>query len=384
MTWRASVGFSSRNSARPLFTAACTKPSTGGLPSLVLVWPSNCGSWTFTEMIAVRPSRTSSPWRFSSFSLRRPFERGVGVERAGERRAEAGEVGAALVRVDVVGEREQVLLVGVVPLHRDLDVADLAPQFLQVDDLLVDRVLGALRVDVLDEVDDAAVVLEAGLEALAALVDERDPQALGEERHLAEALLEHHAVVVDRLEDLEVRQEGDARAESVRGLRPCVSSVLRHAALVGLGPLVAVAPDGERELLGERVDDGHADAVKSSRDLVAAAVAELAAGVQHGEHHLGGGPLLLLHRVNRDAAAVVGDRDAVVGMDRDLDLVGLAGQRLIDRVVHHLVDQVVEASRAGRADVHAGALADGLETLEDRDVLGPIARGATVIRLLRQ
>ena len=38
---RASVGFSSRNSASPLFTAACTKPSTGGLPSLVLVWPSN-------------------------------------------------------------------------------------------------------------------------------------------------------------------------------------------------------------------------------------------------------------------------------------------------------------------------------------------------------
>ena len=239
----------------------------------------------------------------------------------------------------------------------------------------MDRVLGALRVDVLDEVDDAAVVLEAGLEALAALVDKRDPQALGEERHLAEALLEHHAVVVDRLEDLEVRQEGDARAESIRGLAPCQLG-LRDAALVALGPLVAVAPHGERELLGERVDDRHADAVEPAGDLVAAAVAELAAGVQHGEHDLGGGPLLLLHRVDRDAAAVVGDRDAVVGMDRDLDLVGLAGQRLIDRVVHHLVDQVVEAARARRADVHAGALADGLETLEDRDVLGPIARGA--------
>ena len=71
----ASVGFSSRNSARPLLTAACTKPSTGGLPSLVFVWPSNCGSWIFTEMIAVRPSRMSSPWRLPSFSLRTPFSR---------------------------------------------------------------------------------------------------------------------------------------------------------------------------------------------------------------------------------------------------------------------------------------------------------------------
>ena len=75
ITRLASAGFSSRNSARPRFTAACTKPSTGGLPSLVLVWPSNWGSWIFTEMIAVRPSRTSSPWRFGSFSLSSPFWR---------------------------------------------------------------------------------------------------------------------------------------------------------------------------------------------------------------------------------------------------------------------------------------------------------------------
>ena len=113
----------------------------------------------------------------------------VGVERARERGAEARQVRAALVRVDVVGEREQRLLVGGVPLHRDLDLADVA-RVLEVDDLLVDRVARALRVEVVHEVDDAAVVLEA-LEALAALVVEVDLQALGEERHLAEALLEH-------------------------------------------------------------------------------------------------------------------------------------------------------------------------------------------------
>ena len=46
----------------------------------------------------------------------------VGVDRAGERRAEAGEVRAAFVGVDVVGERVERLGVAVVPLHRDLDV----------------------------------------------------------------------------------------------------------------------------------------------------------------------------------------------------------------------------------------------------------------------
>ncbi len=43
----------------------------GGLPSFPLVWPSNCGSASFTETTAVSPSRTSSPERLSSF----PFSR---------------------------------------------------------------------------------------------------------------------------------------------------------------------------------------------------------------------------------------------------------------------------------------------------------------------
>ena len=56
------------------------------------------------------------------------------VERARQRRAEAGQVRAALVRVDVVGEREDRLLVGGVPLHRDLDGA-LVALALEEDDL---------------------------------------------------------------------------------------------------------------------------------------------------------------------------------------------------------------------------------------------------------
>ena len=45
-----------------------TRPSTSGrtseLPSFVLVCPSNCGSTSFTDTMAARPSRTSSPERF--------------------------------------------------------------------------------------------------------------------------------------------------------------------------------------------------------------------------------------------------------------------------------------------------------------------------------
>ena len=45
-------------------------PLTSELPSLPLVWPSNCGFGTLTLMTAVRPSRVSSPSKPSpSFSM---------------------------------------------------------------------------------------------------------------------------------------------------------------------------------------------------------------------------------------------------------------------------------------------------------------------------
>ena len=167
-------------------------------------------------------------------------------------------------------------------------------------------------------------------------------------------------------------QEGDRRAGLLGRL------ALRRAgpaARRGRSPGVheAVAPDLDVQVLRERVDDGHADAVEAAGDLVAAAVAELAAGVQDGEHDLDGRLALLLHDRDGDAAAVVDDRDRVVRVDRHVDAVAVAGKRLVDRVVDDLVDQVVQAAHTGRADVHAGPLAHGFEALEDGDVLGVVA-----------
>ena len=115
--------------------------------------------------------------------------------------------------------------------------------------------------------------------------------------------------------------------------------------------------------------------MQATGDLVAAAVAELAAGVQHGQHDLDGGTPLLLHDVHRDSTAVVHDRDRVVRMDRDGDLAAEAGQGLVDGVVDHLIDEVMQAHHARRADVHARALANRLKALENRYVLSVVAGG---------
>jgi hypothetical protein len=151
---------------------------------------------------------------------------------------------------------------------------------------------------------------------------------------------------------------------------------------------LAVAPDAQLQPLGERVHDGYAHAVQSAGNLVRVLV-ELAAGVQLGHDDLGGGALevVVLLDVGRDAAAVVHHRDGVVGVDHDLDVVAVARQRLVDGVVHHLEHHVVQARAVGRvADVHAGALAHGIEPLEDLDarriVLGRHAAVGIGVQLL--
>ena len=78
-------------------------------------------------------------------------------------------------------------------------------------------------------------------------------------------------------------------------------------------------------------------------------------------------------RIDRDAAAVVGDGDKAVGLHLDLDPVGMAGQRLVHGIVDHLGEQVVQRLLVGAADIHAGAAAHRLEPLQHLDMLGGVA-----------
>ena len=51
----------------------------------------------------------------------------------------------------------------------------------------------------------------------------------------------------------------------------------------------------------------------------------------------------------------------------------MAGQRLVDGVVDHLVDHVVQARAVvGVADIHARPLADGIQALENLDGIGAV------------
>ncbi len=79
--------------------------------------------------------------------------------------------------------------------------------------------------------------------------------------------------------------------------------------------------------------------------------------------------------VDRDTAAVVGDAHGTVGEQRYIDACARAGHGLVDCVVDDLPDEMVEAGRPGRTDVHTRPLAHRIEALEYLNVLGGVVAG---------
>jgi hypothetical protein len=91
----------------------------------------------------------------------------------------------------------------------------------------------------------------------------------------------------------------------------------------------AVTIDREFEVIGQRIDDGHADAVQAAGNLVRVVI-ELAASVEHGHHDLRRRTALFGLHVDRNAAPVVDHADSPVGMDGDGDMITITSQRFVD------------------------------------------------------
>ena len=137
----------------------------------------------------------------------------------------------------------------------------------------------------------------------------------------------------------------------------------------------AVAPDGELEPAGERIDHRDADAVQAAGNLVGVLV-EFSAGMQLRHDDFGGGHAFTLVDVGRNAAAVVAHGAGTVRIEGDHDFLGKTGERFVDGVVDDLVDHVMEARAViGVADIHARPLAHGVEALEHLDRFSVVIGG---------
>ena len=265
----------------------------------------------------------------------------VVVDRAGERTLEAAQMCAAFEIADVVGEGADVLGVAVVVLQGDADLG-VFEAAVDADHVGEQRIFGAVQV--FDELDDAVLVLEL-VRLAAALVGNEDPRAGGEKGELLQPLVEDVVAEFRVGENLRIGPEGDLGAGAF-ALAKLLEPAHHGAAGEVHGPDVAFAADLGLEPFGKCVDRRDADAVQSAGPrFVAAGAVEFSAGVDFGEHDFEGRAVVHVgHGSDGDAAAVVGDGDAAVGVEADDDHAGKAVDRLVDAVIDDFVDEVVQAA----------------------------------------
>ena len=291
---------------------------------------------------------------------------GIGVHRSRQRRAEPGQVRAAINVANVVGEDEHILVVAVVVLHCDLATEHrVRVLFLHVHDVVVENVLALVQMGY--ERSDPLVELELLL-LLEAIIAERDLQTRIEVRQFTNPFEEGVGVELQFAEDLLIRLERDLRP-AFRGRTDDLDRAARLAALTLEMIVLAITVDVRLQPFAQGVNHADADAVQAAGHLVAVAV-ELAAGMQSREHHLECTDLDVLVHFDGDAPPVVFDRAGAIDLNADQNLRALAGERLIDRVVEHLIDEVVQTADPAVADIHIRAFADGLDTAQDFDAAG--------------
>ena len=83
-------------------------------------------------------------------------------------------------------------------------------------------------------------------------------------------------------------------------------------------------------------------------------------------------------RIDRNAAAIVGDGDKSVGGKLDVDEGRVAGHRLVHRIVDHLGEEMMQRLLVGAADIHARTPAHRLQSFQHLDMAGVIALAAVL------
>ena len=136
------------------------------------------------------------------------------IEAAGQRGPEAGQVRAAVFLRDIIGKTEDVFLVGIVPLHGQLDAGMLFIR-LNINHGLMQR--GLVAVQMPDKGADTALVFKR-VRLAATLIQQFDPNTGVQKGELAQAPGQDVVVKFKLPEHRLAGQKANLGAGLVRGL----------------------------------------------------------------------------------------------------------------------------------------------------------------------
>ncbi len=112
--------------------------------------------------------------------------------------------------------------------------------------------------------------------------------------------------------------------------------------------------------------------MQTAGNLVAVVI-KLAAGMQYGHDHFGGGDPFFWVDIDWNAAPIILNGNRLVRVNGNGDFVTVPGQGFVNRVVNDFKHHVVQAGTiVSVTNVHARTLADGVQPFEYLDVTGII------------
>ena len=75
-------------------------------------------------------------------------------------------------------------------------------------------------------------------------------------------------------------------------------------------------------------------------------------------------------KINRNTTSVILYSDGIIFVDGYFNVVAIAGERFVDRVIHNFINQVVKSFRTNVTNIHRGTLSNSFQTFQNLDVLG--------------
>ena len=254
-----------------------------------------------------------------------------------------------LNRVDVVGVGAHVFGIAVVVLQGNIDVDSvLRPD--DRHDFRKQRSFSAVQPgDIFDQPPGVAVFLVLPR----TLIAELNADSLIEKGQLLQPLLQRVEHEFRIRKDLAIGLERDFRSRRLRGSQPLQAA--GHFAAGKLHhPHMLFPANFDFEPFRERVDDRNAHPVQTAgARFVTPLPVEFSPRADFSEHNFDGRTIVHFgHRADGNAAAIVGDGGAAVGVDAHGNQPGESVHGLVDRVIDHFIDQVMQPPQSRVANVH--------------------------------